>query len=145
MLTDCYGALTGIFTDSDLARLLETSHESQLDKPVAEVMTRKLQTVTVGCFLPDAMRILAERKISELPVVTADYRPLGIVDITDVMSVMSELWSMPDRSGQPTADPPQNSNPSQTSNSDCHILPISAHRPAASRRQTQQPRHHHRE
>ncbi len=145
MLTDGKGALAGIFTDSDLARLLESCHEAQLDRPVAEVMTRKLQTVTVGCYLPDAMRILAERKISELPVVTVDYRPLGIVDITDVMSVMSELWSMPDRSGQTNADSPEDGSFSPSSNGDCHILPISAHRPVTSSRQEQHPRHPHRE
>lgn len=103
MLTSAGGSLAGIFTDSDLARLLETAHESLLDQPVAAVMTRKLQTITAGSYLPDAMRLLAQRKISELPVVTADYRPLGIVDITDVMSVMSELWTNPEPAMSPDA------------------------------------------
>ncbi len=92
MLTDALDRLSGIFTDSDLARLLETSRESTLDRPIADVMTRNLQTVNAGCYLPDAMQILAQRRISELPVVTTDYRPLGLVDVTDVMSVMSAAW-----------------------------------------------------
>ncbi len=93
MLTDSQGKLAGIFTDSDLARLLESSHEFQLDESVANVMTRKLQTVTQGCYLPEAMRSLARRKLSELPVVNSEYRPVGILDITDIMSVMSEAWA----------------------------------------------------
>lgn len=93
MLTNASGELSGIFTDSDLARLLEDPHASLLDQPIAEVMTRQVQTVSVGTYLADAMRILAQRKISELPVVSADRRPLGLIDITDVMCVVSEDWS----------------------------------------------------
>lgn len=110
MLINASGELSGIFTDSDLARLLEASHESQLDQPIAEVMTRQVQTVPIGTYLADAMRTLAQRKISELPVVSPDRRPLGLIDITDLMCVMSEGLSRTDDFA-----PPQ-------------ILPISAHR-----------------
>ncbi len=110
MLTNARGELSGIFTDSDLARLLQVSHESQLDQPIAEVMTRQVQTVSSGTYLADAMRTLAKRKISELPVVSSDHRPLGLIDITDVMCAMSEDWSPAEE-----LDPPQ-------------ILPISIHR-----------------
>lgn len=110
MLTNATGELSGIFTDSDLARLLEASHESQLDQPIAQVMTRRVQTVSAGTYLADAMRTLAQLKISELPVVSPDRRPLGLIDITDVMCVMSEDWSCSDELAEP------------------QILPISAHR-----------------
>ena len=48
MLTDAAGALTGIFTDSDLARLLARRGEHELDRPVAGVMTRGPVTVGPG-------------------------------------------------------------------------------------------------
>jgi arabinose-5-phosphate isomerase len=105
MLTNSSGELSGIFTDSDLARLLENSHESQLDLPVAEVMTRRVQTVSAGAYLADAMRTLAQRKISELPVVAHDGRPVGLIDITDVMSVMSDDWSRVDEFPNPQIFP----------------------------------------
>ena len=105
MLTNSCGELSGIFTDSDLARLLENSHESQLDLPVAEVMTRRVQTVSAGAYLADAMRTLAQRKISELPVVAHDGRPVGLIDITDVMSVMSDDWSRVDEFPNPQIFP----------------------------------------
>ncbi len=92
MLTNSTGQLTGIFTDSDLARLLELSGESQLDQTVADVMTRRFQTVATGSYLSDAVQKLAERKLSELPVLASDGRPLGLIDITDVMSVVSGVW-----------------------------------------------------
>ncbi len=41
MLLDDEGRLQGIFTDSDLARLLETRRDTLFDGPVADVMTAR--------------------------------------------------------------------------------------------------------
>lgn len=92
MLTNNAGQLVGIFTDSDLARLLERSQDAQLDQPVNRVMKRAFTTVTAGCLLPEAMRLLAERKISELPVVDENQQPLGMLDVTDLVSSGSTDW-----------------------------------------------------
>lgn len=107
MLTNAQGQLSGIFTDSDLARLLEASSEthSPLDQTMAQVMTRHLQTVPSGARLGDAVKLLAQRKISELPVVSTDHRPLGLIDITDVMSVMSDAWERPGEAMPQPASP----------------------------------------
>jgi arabinose-5-phosphate isomerase len=88
MITDDAGALAGIFTDSDLARLLERRHEELLDGPLAAVMTRGPQAVPAGAAMSDAIEILAERKISELPVVDGALRPVGLIDITDVVGLL---------------------------------------------------------
>jgi CBS domain-containing protein len=55
-------------------------------------MTKRFQVVRQGDLLPVALRILAERKISELPVVDQDQRSIGLIDITDVMSMMKSYW-----------------------------------------------------
>jgi len=88
MLTDECGVLTGVFTDSDLARLLETRRDRCIDGPVREVMTHRPRTVRAGSSMGDALEILAERKISELPVIDADGRPCGMLDITDVVGLL---------------------------------------------------------
>jgi arabinose-5-phosphate isomerase len=85
MLTDASGRLSGVFTDSDLARLFETHREHNLDRPIAEVMTRQPTTVSSGTLLSTAVSLLGERKLSELPVVDAERRPVGLLDITDVV------------------------------------------------------------
>ena len=95
MLVDEGGVLTGVFTDSDLARLLESSGEGQLDQPIANCMSKRFQTIRQGEMLPTAMAILAARKISELPVVNGDGRPVGLIDITDVMSALSSALPGP--------------------------------------------------
>jgi arabinose-5-phosphate isomerase len=90
MLTDADGTLTGIFTDSDLARLVENRREAALDQPVVEVMTRNPAKTVAGALLGDAMDLMVTRKISELPVTDQHNRPIGIIDITDVMSLLPE-------------------------------------------------------
>ena len=88
MLVDAAGRLTGLFTDSDLARLFESRRDDAVDRPIREVMTVSPCTVPLGAMLTDAVDILAERKISELPVVDAGGAPAGLLDITDVLGMM---------------------------------------------------------
>ena len=87
MLVDGDGRLAGIFTDSDLARLFELRRDAELDAPIAGVMTVEPLRVQQGSAMADAVTLLAARKISELPVVDADGRPVGLIDITDVVSL----------------------------------------------------------
>lgn len=90
MLTDSDGRICGIFTDSDLAKMLEQRREAILDGPVAEVMTKRFLTVQRTQMLNDALQLLARYKISELPVVDEEHRPCGIIDITDMVGIMAE-------------------------------------------------------
>jgi len=90
MLVDGAGRLTGLFTDSDLARLFESRRDEAVDRPIRDVMTVDPCKVPLGAMLTDAVDILAERKISELPVVDAGDAPAGLLDITDVVSMMPE-------------------------------------------------------
>lgn len=82
--------LAGIFTDSDLARLLEQHRDEQLDRPISEVMTKGPSTLGVECCLSDAVLALTKKKISELPVVDEQSRPIGLIDITDVIGLAPE-------------------------------------------------------
>jgi arabinose-5-phosphate isomerase len=88
MLTDASGCLCGLFTDSDLARLFEQRRDSALDRPIREVMTPQPITVAQGTRVADAVEILRRHKISELPVVDAAGRPVGLLDITDLIGLV---------------------------------------------------------
>ncbi len=91
MLVDGEGKLSGIFTDSDLARLFEHRREHALDRPIREVMTARPVIVRMGAKMIDAVATMAERKISELPVVDAQGRPIGLIDVTDVVGMFPEM------------------------------------------------------
>ena len=51
-------------------------------------MTPRPITVALGTRVVDAVEILSRRKISELPVVDAQGRPAGLLDITDLISMV---------------------------------------------------------
>ena len=117
MLHDDDSRLVGVFTDSDLAKLLEQAGETLLDQPISQCMTKRFQVVRQGDLLPVALRILAERKISELPVVDQDQRARGLIDITDVMSMMKSYW--------PTTPNITDVDSSHTdASAESHILPL---------------------
>jgi arabinose-5-phosphate isomerase len=50
-------------------------------------MTSQPTTTNAGATLSEAMALMSHRKISELPVVNGDNQPVGMLDITDVMSL----------------------------------------------------------
>jgi arabinose-5-phosphate isomerase len=87
LLLDDDGRLAGLFTDSDLARLIEARRDEALDRPVAEVMTRTPRTLPVGARLGEALELFERHKISELPILDAGGRPVGLLDITDLIGV----------------------------------------------------------
>ncbi len=85
LLLDDDARLEGLFTDSDLARLLERGQDAWLDRPISEVMTRSPLTVPATARLSDVIDLLSDHKVSELPVVDAEGRLQGLIDITDVI------------------------------------------------------------
>jgi arabinose-5-phosphate isomerase len=87
MLLDDAGRLAGLFTDSDLARLIERRSDAALDRPISEVMIHAPTTVCSGERMSAAIEILAERKFSELPVVNESGGPLGMIDVTDIVGL----------------------------------------------------------
>ena len=44
--------------------------------------------MALGTRVVDAVEILSRRKISELPVVDADGKPVGLLDITDLIGMI---------------------------------------------------------
>ena len=87
LLMDDFDRLAGIFTDSDLARLLENQQDGALDRSISEVMTVQPTTIQSGSRVKEAIQLLAQRKLSEIPVVDDRQSPLGLIDITDVVGV----------------------------------------------------------
>jgi arabinose-5-phosphate isomerase len=78
------GVLVGIFTDGDLRRHLEVDPNLSARR-VKEVMTKNPKTVTTDMLAQEAMRILKERKIDEVPVIDRNRRPVGLLDVQDLL------------------------------------------------------------
>ena len=78
------GRLTGIFTDGDLRRHLEVDPNLSVRR-VKEVMTKNPITVNPEMLAAEAMRILKDKKIDEMPVVDKRHRPVGLLDVQDLL------------------------------------------------------------
>ncbi|MCG2714342.1 MAG: KpsF/GutQ family sugar-phosphate isomerase [Candidatus Omnitrophica bacterium] len=78
------GKLKGIFTDGDLRRHLE-SDENLPSRPISEVMTSKPTVVYKDMLAAQAMRIMQDKRIDEIPVVDKFMHPVGLLDIQDLL------------------------------------------------------------
>jgi len=78
------GILVGIFTDGDLRRHLEIDPNLS-ERKVKEVMTKNPRTVTSDMLAQEAMRILKEKKIDEVPVIDGKKHPVGLLDVQDLL------------------------------------------------------------
>jgi arabinose-5-phosphate isomerase len=83
---DARGGLTGIFTDGDLRRTMARDAKL-LGGRIGEVMTRNPRTIGPDRLASEALRVLHERKIDELPVVDVAGVPVGMVDVQDLLAV----------------------------------------------------------
>ena len=83
-VVDSSGRLAGIFTDGDLRRNLETDSQLPLRK-VSQVMTKNPTFVHRDMLAARAMRILQDKKIDEVPVVDKNRRPVGLLDVQDLL------------------------------------------------------------
>ena len=83
-IVDSKGVLIGIFTDGDLRRHLEDNPNLAIKK-VNQVMTKSPRTISKERLAAEALRILRENRIDELPVVDEDGRPVGMLDVQDLL------------------------------------------------------------
>jgi arabinose-5-phosphate isomerase len=83
-VVDPAGRLIGIFTDGDLRRHFEEGQEL-LSRKVGDVMTAAPVSISKDRLAAEAFDILREKKIDEIPVVDARGKPLGILDVQDIL------------------------------------------------------------
>ncbi len=78
------GKFVGIFTDGDLRRQLEKD-PLLLYRSVKEVMTRNPITISQNKLAAEALNILEQKKVDELPVVDKKGNLVGLLDIQDLL------------------------------------------------------------
>ena len=83
-VVDKNGRVKGIFTDGDLRRNLGIE-PLLLEKEVKDVMTKNPRTLKKGCLAVEALRILQEYKIDEIPIVDEYGCAIGLVDVQDLL------------------------------------------------------------
>jgi arabinose-5-phosphate isomerase len=85
-IVDNTGRLTGIFTDGDLRRLVQSGGDF-LSRRASEVMTGNPKTVSPELLAKNCLEILETYRITQLLVCDSDHRPVGLVHIHDLVSL----------------------------------------------------------
>jgi len=98
VLVDQAGQMSGIFTDGDLRRLVNTSTDpaNALDQPINGCMTRSPRHLSHEDLVRDAVRLIRELRVDELPVVDSKGAPLGLIDVQDLIA-MKVVTDHPER------------------------------------------------
>jgi len=86
-LVDAEGRLTGFFTDGDFRRLMREGRTDILERPVSEVMTRDPRSIGADHLAAEAFRMLRDFRIDQVPVVDAEGRPVGLLDVQDWLDI----------------------------------------------------------
>lgn len=93
-VVDDDGRLVGVFTDGDLRRLVQSGN-TQLTAPVSVVMTRNPRTVEPDMLAVDAIEVLRERQIDQVPVIDGDRKPIGLLDVQDLLQELRDAGAEP--------------------------------------------------
>lgn len=83
-IVDKKGMLVGIFTDGDLRRHLEDDGNLSIRK-IKEVMTKNPTVIKEEHLAAEALGILQRKKIDEVPVVDEQGKPIGLLDVQDLL------------------------------------------------------------
>ena len=83
-VVDGRGKLIGIFTDGDLRRHLE-SDSDLIHRKVRDVMTKGPSTIKKERLAAEAFDMLRSKRIDEIPVVDERSRPIGLIDVQDLL------------------------------------------------------------
>jgi len=87
LVVDAEGRLEGIFTDGDLRRLITAGDYSVLDQPVERHMSRHPKVLSPEQLVEEAHRLLRENKKDQAPVLDEEGRPVGLIDVQDLLDV----------------------------------------------------------
>jgi len=83
-IVDNKGILIGLFTDGDLRRHLG-GKVNIANKKIKEIMTKSPTTITKDKLAAEAFQVLRSKKIDEIPVVDEKKRPIGLLDVQDIL------------------------------------------------------------
>ena len=87
MVVDKEGGLEGIITDGDLRRLITKHGKDAFDFKAGDVMTAGCKRIRADALAAEATAIFHKYRIDELPVVDENDKPVGMIDVQDIVTI----------------------------------------------------------
>jgi arabinose-5-phosphate isomerase len=81
------GKLAGIITDADLRRLMTKHGLKAFEFKAGDVMTPNCKKIRADALAAEATAIFHKYRIDDLPVVDADDKPVGLIDVQDIVTI----------------------------------------------------------
>ncbi|MHC4842271.1 MAG: KpsF/GutQ family sugar-phosphate isomerase [Planctomycetota bacterium] len=79
--------LIGIITDADLRRLITKKGISAFDITTSHIITPNCKKIRADALAAQATAIFHKYRIDELPVVDKDDKPVGLIDVQDIVTI----------------------------------------------------------
>jgi arabinose-5-phosphate isomerase len=79
--------LAGIITDADVRRSLEKKGAGTFVVKCSDLMTPDCKRVAEDTLAAEAMAVFHKYRIDELPVVNAEDKPVGLIDVQDIVAI----------------------------------------------------------
>ena len=73
--------------DGDIRRLMTKDGPGGFDMKASDVMTKNCKRVRLDALAAEATAIFHKHRIDELPVVDADDKPVGLIDVQDIVTI----------------------------------------------------------
>jgi CBS domain-containing protein len=86
VVCDSDGHMLGVVSKSDLVRHLASAGSAEA--PISRVMTEAVATASTEADLQATWQFMMLRRLQNLPVVTAEHRPIGTLDIRDALQAL---------------------------------------------------------
>lgn len=86
-VVDRDGRLVGFFTDGDLRRLIEDGLSNPRELRVDAAMTPSPRSISADTFALEALALLHQFAIDQLPVVDGEGRLVGLLDVQDLLNL----------------------------------------------------------
>jgi len=81
------GKLAGIITDADLRRLITKHGLKAFEFKASDVMTPNCKKIRADALAAEATAIFHKYRIDDLPVVDANDKPVGLIDVQDIVTL----------------------------------------------------------
>ena len=87
MVVDDAGKLTGIITDGDIRRLFTKQGSKAFEFKAVDIMTAQCKRIRLDALAAEATSLFHKFRIDELPVVDTEDRPIGMIDVQDIVTI----------------------------------------------------------
>ena len=86
-VVDSDGRLVGFFTDGDLRRLIEHGLSNPRERRIEEAMTPSPRSIDVDTFALEALALLHQFEVDQMPVVDDGGKLVGLLDVQDLLNL----------------------------------------------------------